>query len=162
MNAYRYLAPYPSFLYGPASRLDDKHWQAGAPLDLYALPAAGVQAVVLCAQPSDYLEEGIDYPLVVPGLTIRFAPMDDDREAGIDAYTITTAKKAAAWTLGMLNAGKRVLVTCMAGRNRSGLVSALVLMTRRGLTGEEAVAYIQAKRPNALSNDSFAEWLRER
>ncbi len=163
MNTLRYIAPsMPQFLYGPASRLDERHWQSGAPLDLDALPAAGVSAVVLCAMPSHYREEGIDVDRIVPGLAILRAPMVDDQDAGIDAYTIQIACAAADRVVGMLGAGKRVLVTCMAGRNRSGLVSALTIMRRRGMSGAEAVEWIQARRDSALTNDSFAEWLRSR
>lgn len=85
--------------------------------------------------------------------------MDD---AAIDTYTARTAQYAADWVVEMFEAGRRVLVTCAAGRNRSGLVSALALMKRRGLSGEEAVARVQAMRKDALTNESFAEYVRSR
>ncbi len=56
-------------------------------------------------------------------------------------------------------AGKRVLVRCQAGLNRSGLVMALVLI-REGYTPEQAVALIRQNRGDiALCNDTFVRWL---
>lgn len=55
--------------------------------------------------------------------------------------------------------GKRVLVRCQAGLNRSGLVMALVLM-QDGYTAEEAIQLIRKKRnPYALFNEKFVEFL---
>ena len=51
--------------------------------------------------------------------------------------------------------GRRVLVRCQAGYNRSGLVVALALM-RLGFTGQDAVARVRiARGPYALSNPHF-------
>lgn len=56
--------------------------------------------------------------------------------------------------------GKRVLVRCQAGWNRSGLITALVLM-RDGYTALEAIELIREKRSkNALCNKNFVYWLR--
>lgn len=56
-------------------------------------------------------------------------------------------------------AGKRVLVRCQAGLNRSGLVMALVLI-REGYTPEQAVELIRQNRGDiALCNDTFVRWL---
>jgi hypothetical protein len=56
-------------------------------------------------------------------------------------------------------AGKRVLIRCQAGLNRSGLVMALVLI-RDGFTPEDAVELIRAQRGHmALCNSRFENWL---
>ncbi len=56
-------------------------------------------------------------------------------------------------------AGKRVLVRCQAGLNRSGLVMALVLI-REGYTPVQAVELIRQNRGDiALCNDTFVRWL---
>ena len=56
-------------------------------------------------------------------------------------------------------AGKRVLIRCQAGLNRSGLVMALVLM-REGYSPEQAIDQIRSKRgASALCNRVFTEWL---
>jgi protein-tyrosine phosphatase len=57
--------------------------------------------------------------------------------------------------------GKRVLIRCQAGWNRSGLLMALVLI-RDGHTASEAIDLIREKRSrHALSNFTFANWLLE-
>jgi protein-tyrosine phosphatase len=51
------------------------------------------------------------------------------------------------------------LVQCNAGRNRSGLLSALVVMSLREMTGKQAVAWVRDRRPNALANPDFVKYL---
>ena len=59
-------------------------------------------------------------------------------------------------------AGKRVLIRCQAGLNRSGLVMALVLI-REGYSPEDAVELIRATRGDiALCNNTFVRWLTNR
>ena len=58
-----------------------------------------------------------------------------------------------------LKSGDRVLVRCQAGLNRSGLVTALILM-KEGFTAQDAINLIRTKRhEDALFNTSFANWL---
>ena len=55
--------------------------------------------------------------------------------------------------------GKKVLIRCQAGWNRSGLITALVLM-REGMPAQRAINLIREKRsPHALCNRTFVEWL---
>ncbi|GGX84183.1 protein-tyrosine phosphatase family protein [Streptomyces anandii] len=59
-----------------------------------------------------------------------------------------------------VEAGRRVLVRCYSGYNRSGLVVAHSLV-RRGLTANEAIRLIRARRsPWALHNELFVDYLR--
>ncbi|AKZ58125.1 Protein phosphatase [Streptomyces ambofaciens ATCC 23877] len=79
-------------------------------------------------------------------------PLDGTQLAGV----IRLAEAAGE----ALDGGRRVLVRCHHGYNRSGLVVAHTLM-RRGGTAEEAVRLIRARRsPWALHNDLFVEYLR--
>lgn len=56
-------------------------------------------------------------------------------------------------------AGKKVLIRCQAGINRSGLITALVLI-REGYSPQEAIDLIRSKRCEAaLTNSHFATWL---
>jgi hypothetical protein len=58
--------------------------------------------------------------------------------------------------------GKRVLIRCQAGWNRSGLITGLVLM-REGFSAEEAIDLIRRMRsPNALCNATFEQFLKDR
>lgn len=56
--------------------------------------------------------------------------------------------------------GDQVLIRCQAGVNRSGLVTALVLMLE-GYTAADAIDLIRRRRsPHVLSNRHFERWLR--
>ena len=58
-------------------------------------------------------------------------------------------------------AGERVLIRCQAGVNRSGLVTALVLMLQ-GMSAEEAIALLRERRsPMVLNNSHFERFLRQ-
>jgi protein-tyrosine phosphatase len=60
----------------------------------------------------------------------------------------------AAW-----KSGDRVLVRCQAGWNRSGLVTALVLI-RDGMDAHDAIELIRERRSSsALCNRDFVNWL---
>lgn len=55
--------------------------------------------------------------------------------------------------------GRSVLIRCQAGVNRSGLVTALVLMIA-GYRADEAITLLRQQRsPLVLSNRHFEEWL---
>lgn len=117
--------------------------------------------VVLCAEE---LEEMFAFYLDVhPQLRKRahFAPNDD---GVLNRKRIDVAVKAANVAAKVYKRGERVLVTCQAGRNRSGLVNALALHLVSGISGREAAQIVQAKRVRAngpaLSNDHFVEFLR--
>lgn len=56
-------------------------------------------------------------------------------------------------------AERKVLVRCQAGLNRSGLITALVMMMS-GLTAEQAIRMQRRKRcESVLCNEEFEEWL---
>ncbi|MBN0047419.1 dual specificity protein phosphatase family protein [Streptomyces actuosus] len=79
-------------------------------------------------------------------------PLDGTQLAGV----IRLAEAACE----ALDAGRRVLVRCYHGYNRSGLVVAHALV-RRGHAPEEAIRLIRSRRsPWALHNELFAEYLR--
>lgn len=67
--------------------------------------------------------------------------------------------RAAVWAWQRWRAGDRVLIRCQAGLNRSGLVTALVLMLD-GYDAGDAIRLIRAQRsPWALCNNNFVDWL---
>jgi hypothetical protein len=73
-----------------------------------------------------------------------------------DPETVRAAARAVAERVG---AGRRVLVHCWAGLNRSGVVSARALMYL-GVPVTQAIAAVRAARgPVALFNRDFVEWL---
>jgi hypothetical protein len=72
-----------------------------------------------------------------------------------------TIRATARLVAARVSAGRRVLVHCAAGLNRSGIVVARALMYQ-GRSVSEAIALVRAARgPWALSNGDFVDWLRE-
>jgi protein-tyrosine phosphatase len=88
---------------------------------------------------------------------LRYGFMDSD----IAYADIDRILRAARWAHDRWRGGDRVLIRCQAGLNRSGLVTALVLM-RDGYDATEAISLIRERRsPWALCNDDFVRWLHE-
>ena len=78
-----------------------------------------------------------------------------DREV-IEEY-VPMIHELADWAHDRWSSGKRVLIRCAGGMNRSGLLVALTLM-RSGLTADEAIMLVRQQRhPWALTNRSFVE-----
>jgi hypothetical protein len=55
-----------------------------------------------------------------------------------------------------VRSGRKVLITCAAGRNRSGLLSALTIYELTGKSGKAILKHIQRSRQNSLTNPQFA------
>lgn len=66
---------------------------------------------------------------------------------------------AADYALININQGRPVIVHCNAGRNRAGLLSALVLRKFLGISGAEALERVRSVRPRAVANPEFEKWL---
>lgn len=57
--------------------------------------------------------------------------------------------------------GANILSHCYGGRNRSGLLSAILVMKWFQCDGNLALEYVRQRRPNSLVNETFASWLKE-
>jgi hypothetical protein len=82
----------------------------------------------------------------------------DHSEVDLDEHDLAHAARAAYrdWVR-----GKRVLIRCQAGWNRSGLITALVLLLD-GKTPDDAIEVLRERRsPYALCNEDFVRWLHE-
>jgi protein-tyrosine phosphatase len=113
---------------------------------------AGFSTLVLCAE--EYQPRLAEFP----GLhSVIHAPLDD---AIPTEEEIDTAMTAALEAADRYEAGERVLVTCMAGRNRSGLVSALALHFITCAPPSRCARLVQREREGALFNRYFVELLR--
>jgi hypothetical protein len=101
--------------------------------------------------------------------TSRFKPIDASRHGAIHNARLNDDDniepqaeeilRAAALVSEAIENGHTVLVTCAAGRNRSGVVLAEALI-QLGRDTEAVISNIQSKRLHALSNNTFVEWLR--
>jgi hypothetical protein len=58
-----------------------------------------------------------------------------------------------------LSVGDGWLIQCHAGRNRSGLLSALVVRQALGLSGRLALAHVRLMRPGSVANPHFEAYL---
>lgn len=100
-------------------------------------------------------------PRPEPGLVVLYVPLNDSY-----AEPMTDAEWALALAAGhavssLTAKGGRSLVTCAMGLNRSGIVNAVALHYRFGMSGDDAIQQIRATRgPQALSNPSFGRRLR--
>lgn len=86
---------------------------------------------------------------------IRYGIYDSNmKDFDLDELLGVVSMTHAAW-----KRGKRVLVRCQAGWNRSGLVTALVMM-KEGYSAQEAISLLRERRsPFALCNATFERWL---
>jgi hypothetical protein len=96
------------------------------------------------AQPVDWMVE-----------EIRFGFYD----SGVSHIDMKALGRAVTFAVDQVQAGKKVLIRCQAGLNRSGLTAALALM-QLGYTAEDAIALLREKRSKyVLINKEFEEFL---
>ena len=77
-------------------------------------------------------------------------PVNDDPFDSVPLYQILRDGTELADMHELLTGGKKVLVHCAAGAQRSPTVVACYLMRYHGLSPEEAIAQIRSKRPVAF------------
>jgi protein-tyrosine phosphatase len=81
-------------------------------------------------------------------------------DAAIELIDLDRLKQAVDFGYSRWIAGDRLLVRCQAGLNRSGLVTALILMMS-GHDADSAISLIRRNRAEiALFNEHYVEWLR--
>jgi hypothetical protein len=81
-------------------------------------------------------------------------------DANLNVSLLPRIHALAEWAHDEWKAGRRVLIRCQAGLNRSGLIMALVLM-RAGFDADSAIELIRERRSEyALFNRCFVDYLR--
>ena len=86
---------------------------------------------------------------------IRFGILDSD----MGDFDMNEIHRLVLDAHGDWKAGKRVLIRCQAGINRSSLIAALVLI-RDGYSAKKAIDLLREKRGGAvLANANFYDWL---
>jgi protein-tyrosine phosphatase len=129
-------------------------WQSGSPVDWETVAAHGIDTVVDVNGDGDRRLEPVEW-FRSESILYLFWPLTDGRVPDphdLDLVVDVVVRRIAA--------GHRALVHCSAGQNRSGLVSALVVRAVRGVSGAEALAYVDRRRELPLSNTAFAAYLR--
>ncbi len=125
-------------------------YQAGSP-EFSEIAEKNIQAVIHLA------ETEISFPdKISPRESFLYVwwPIDDGPIP--DTGILNGLANLAA---GFLNEGRKVLISCAAGINRSSLLSCLVMMKFLQIDAREAVELVRAKNPLALSNENFHIWL---
>jgi hypothetical protein len=125
-------------------------WQGGCPVDFGWVRATGIDMVVDLADP-----DAIPPATEVDGIGYLKCPLVDGDSVPDPVLTQRLAELVA----GLVRDGRMVLVHCTFGRNRSGLVAALVVRELLGLSGAEALRYVRERRDRAVNNQTFAAWL---
>lgn len=115
------------------------------------LSQEGLGAVVDCRA------EGRDPDALLARLGIDFLHLPTADSGDFDAAAVTAA---ASWIDQRRAAGRRVLVHCRAGRGRSVLLAAAALALR-GISPDESLDLIRAKRPIVTPTPGQEQRLRE-
>lgn len=136
-----------------ASLLLANLFQGGAPAVGSRVRRAGFDTLVLAAEEYQPAAE------LFPGVRVMHVPLDDAKPSPEELAMI----RKAGWLVAKeVQAGRRVLVTCMAGRNRSGIINAVALRWLTGRSPDAIVAHIRDKRmASALSNPYFVRALKQ-
>ena len=122
-------------------------WIGSAPLGTSTRRSLHEQFDVLVLMAEEYQPRAASFP----GLEVVHAGISDNGSPPTD-----TELQTAAWAAGKVAAavrrGKRVLVTCMMGLNRSGFACALALRMLTRCSGREAMRVVRQARTGAIFN----------
>jgi len=101
------------------------------------------------------LDAGLDecIPTTPEGCLYIYFPIYDE-----ELPTMTRLDAVATLGAQLIRGGHRVLSHCGMGFNRSALVAGVIL-NKLGVPGNEIVTRIRERRPGALFNDVFANYL---
>lgn len=136
----------------PTELVPGRLWHGGCPVDFSWVRETGIDLVLDLADADAYPPA-----TEVEELTYLKCPLVDG--GGLPAPELTV--RLAALVAGLVADGHRALVHCTFGRNRSGLVTTLVVRELLGLSGSEALDFVQQRRDRAVNNETFAAWLRQ-
>lgn len=131
-------------------------WQGSYPKEGRVVADSGFDVLVLCA--NSFQPPASTFPGLVE---VIHAPAYDDLYRPVSKVVLHRALEAAKLVSTHIQQGRNVLVTCQAGLNRSGMVSALSLHLMYGWPGDQCVVHVQDRREEALFNEQFVEALRK-
>lgn len=129
-------------------------WQGSFPPHGTILKERGFDVLVLTAADNQCAD-------VYPGVTVICAPGDDDERKHALQRSIAGWHAAGLEVAEHVKAGRKVLVTCIAGQNRSGLVTAIALRELTGWPGKKVVSHVSQQRHLALNNRTFVDYICE-
>lgn len=131
-----------------------------------------VPGLFVGSKPSPGRHEGIDVIVLTameyqppaelfPGAEVLHVPLDDAPSRPMREDEIIDATKAGLRVARRLRAGRRVLVTCAMGLNRSALVAAVAMQEIYGMSADEIIKRLRSARGMwSLSNPNFEKLVR--
>lgn len=122
-----------------ADEIMERLWQGSIPPRGRKLSREGFDMVVLCS--SDFQFPASDFP----GVEVVHAPYEDNILTPDARALVLEAADRVAFAY---RQGKKVLVTCTAGLNRSGYVMGMALHLIFGWEGNRCVGLIRRQRSN--------------
>jgi protein-tyrosine phosphatase len=129
-------------------------WQGSRPTEGSVVANAGFHTLVLCAREYQPPRQAF------PGVEVLRLRLDDDLTP-LDNRTVGAVFDVSTRVTELLRKRRKVLVTCAAGLNRSGLVSASALRMLLDASADDVIRHIRAERhPAALSNPLFESLVR--
>lgn len=142
-----------------ASEIIPGLWQGSFPEPGPEVAKSGFTLLILCAQEYQMADE--DYP----GVRVIRAPNQDD-STPLSRNRLKIALDAAREAADELRAGGKVLSTCAAGLNRSGLVTGITLHLYKGWDGDKCIQHVRNQRGDrhglkALFNPIFAKAIKK-
>lgn len=123
-------------------------WQGSAPDTGRTVMRNGFDALVLTA------EEFQPPAQAFPGVRVMHCPLDDHYDP-LTPHEWNLIIRGANFVAHNVRRGRRVLVTCQQGLNRSGIITAMAVCLLTGVSGRDAVRLVQRRRPDALCNSNF-------
>lgn len=129
-------------------------WQGACPPPGGLVAAKGFHVLVLAAEEHQNAD-------LYPGVTVILAPGDDDERPHRLQGFLPNWLRAAEEVAQRVKDGQKVLVTCMAGLNRSGFITAVALHHLTGWSGQTCVDRVKERRQYALCNRTFAQYICE-
>ena len=136
----------PNLFMGGTDDFDVIHFAQNSYAKRKDLPFEAIVTMYAWARPADWSIQEFRYG--VP-------------DASIKEIDLNRLREAVDFGFNRWQSGDRVLVRCQAGLNRSGLVTALILI-RSGITAEDAIKMIREKRDDyALYNEEYVAFLME-
>jgi len=139
-------------LFVEADEIAPNLWQGSYPGTGTAVKASGFSMLVLCAE--EFQDPAEDFP----GVEVVHAANYDDGQHNLTPELLTVAVTAAHRVKDAVEKGRKVLVTCRMGINRSGLVTAFALHLIYGWAGAACVARVKKMRHRYQGFEPLHNW----